>query len=538
MAPQKGADIQSLKKNILPILIIFLIYLTGVINTFWFMLKNNLAVVPGDLGDARFVALVLEHNFQYFFGQPFGEFWSPLWMFFPQPYTLAMSDAMSGALPLYAPWRLVGMDMLTSMQLFNFSAATANFISAFALARVFNISRIGSALAAYLFAFAMPRTGFLNHPQLAAHWWTPLVFIGLLKSWNYLTLADNWRSYIYAALAGFALAAQFWSAFYLGWFLCVGLLAIGIIGSIYLLVRKIPIRVAHAIAAAIFSCGFLALVSPLAIKYLHTAKIIGDRDPLVIFFSLPTINSWFLPTESSAFYKSLFQTNLPYHPIYGEFLMFPGFIPLGTFFVMTLLAIYRPRNVTPGKFILCAALLAIIILTLRFNEKNSYWTHLMPFIPGAKAIRAMGRIVLPLLLGFGLIAGFSFDGLHLIKNKYARKILPGLLVLLAVAEHWNYNNYGFPKSEALARISSIPTLSLESCSSFYFRGRGEPEFLTQLDAMQLAQISKIPTINGYSGGEHPKYRDFGLNTPAKVTSLQVDGWLIFWGYQSEKLCIL
>jgi hypothetical protein len=74
----------------------------------------DLSRMPGDEGDGYFNACVLEHGWQWLSGQQ-SHFWDAPF-YYPQPNVIAYSDCHLGTLPLYAAFRLLGLDRETSFQ--------------------------------------------------------------------------------------------------------------------------------------------------------------------------------------------------------------------------------------------------------------------------------------------------------------------------------------------------------------------------------------------------------------------------------------
>lgn len=96
---------------------------------------SGLRLTQGDEGDARFVHYVLEHGFRYLRGEAaHARFWDAPF-FHPATNTIAYSDPLLGVLPLYAPWRAVGLPPDTAFQFWVFTITSLNFLSALWLLR-------------------------------------------------------------------------------------------------------------------------------------------------------------------------------------------------------------------------------------------------------------------------------------------------------------------------------------------------------------------------------------------------------------------
>ena len=514
-------------------LIVSLIFLIGCFNQYWLIVKDNWAMLPGDLGDARLIALLLEHSHRWLMGDVFGSFWGPSWNFYPQTNSLAMSDIMLGATPFYTPWRILGVDPWTAFQYWVVTSGIANFWSAWLLGRKIGLSSIASAFCGYIFAFSLPRTGFFNHPQLMAHWWTPLALtfwlLAIRSKKNSKVSLAHWS---WSILAGLCLAAQFWSAFYLGWFLGIFIAALILAGLICHPIMTPRFFVRQVKTLLITLVIFLLSVAPLATKYLVMAKILGPRSKDVIFESLPTLYAWALPTDSSYFYSNLFKTFSPIYPNFSEYLMFPGLIPLlaTIFFIIRFFFTRRRKGL---EFLAAFTALLVFCVTLRI-EFDSLWPTVMKVIPGSTAIRAMSRLCLPMLLPLGICAGASWD--LIIRTR--AKILGLIFGFILIAEQYNTNQYAFPKIDARRRSELVANSVDKSCLNFYYRGREEPEFISHLDAMTASMVNKIPTLNGYSGGSHPIYNELALDRLKESKLETMQGWLSYWKHTDQNTCII
>jgi len=137
-------------------------------------------LIPGNLGDSRFVNLILEHNFQSVIGKE--ELPSPS-QFFPHKYTLFYASNLFGTTPIYLIPRTMGFSMETSFQIWFFLLESLNAIAFLFLLKTFKVHRaIGFPLA---FA-AVSSSAFVfkvGHPQLLAifPFFFSLVFIEISR---------------------------------------------------------------------------------------------------------------------------------------------------------------------------------------------------------------------------------------------------------------------------------------------------------------------------------------------------------------------
>src|SRR5260370_254542 len=104
-------------------------WLAGLLVAFYPVLFTGFARTPGDLGDARLVNFLLEHDWRWLTGRAgHRDLWSPP-VFYPAAHTAAYSDLLLSALPFYAPWRLLGLPPDTPFQLLLLTAVPLHFWS-------------------------------------------------------------------------------------------------------------------------------------------------------------------------------------------------------------------------------------------------------------------------------------------------------------------------------------------------------------------------------------------------------------------------
>lgn len=470
-----------------------LIFLTGL----WFFFKQLIVTkfdaVPGDLGDSRFNALVLEHGYRFLRHDAWHQaFWSPKWSFFPHKNILAYSDNLLGTLPLYALARWVGLGEMAAFNAWIVLLSVANFAAMFLLLRGLQLSRLGAALGGFVFAFAMPRGAQLNHVQLFAQFFTPLCFYCLVQ----LRQVRPWA--VWGAVG--CLVMQLYAAVYLGWFLALAL-GISVIVAAVLAARSRDFRATlgvcfrrlwlHAVAATLL--GAAALL-PMAIHYARAQAEVGPRQYGEISMMLPRISSYVVPANYTAVYHWLLgiSKRLPYAQ---EHTLFAGFAVILCSIVMLVSLMRAPRTITKNgwNYVWIAIWLSTIVATLFVN--GSLWQLLRHAIPGAGAIRAVSRIVLLQLLALGVAAAWAVSWLE----KRAGVFAAGLLAVLVIVENSGAANYHFSAREHAARIARVKSeLTGKPCAAFLLTGTGEA-YRTHLDAMWASLETKTPTVNGYSG---------------------------------------
>ena len=93
----------SYRSNAICIGFFFIVLLVGILPP-----VDWLKAIPGDLGDARFNSVILEHSYKFLF-EAGSNFWSPEF-FYPFPGVLAFSDTHLGSVWSYVILRGLGLD--------------------------------------------------------------------------------------------------------------------------------------------------------------------------------------------------------------------------------------------------------------------------------------------------------------------------------------------------------------------------------------------------------------------------------------------
>jgi hypothetical protein len=191
-------------------------------------------------------------------------------------------------------------------------------------------------------------------------------------------------------------------------------------------------------------------------------------------------------------------------------LMLITFLDQPKFLVWTLaatvipLAVSAPRQYRPAAWLLWKALVVALAAVLIFYTRDSLWLAYSKIIPGAVAIRAVGRVVLVILVpaALGLAALVEF----LDRRRWA--LLSWLVILICLAEQ----GVKIPSFDAAANRATINNLASRidrTRTAFYYHpDDGQAFYLHHLDAMWASLAAGVPTINGYSGHAPRAWEDF------------------------------
>ena len=443
-------------------------------------------LMPGDLGDARFINYVLEHGYLYLKGNALhSNFWD-MPIFYPLKNTLAFSDILLGGMIIYIPVRFF-FNPQTSLQIWLFIVCILNYFSMyFLLAKYFKFNPLSSSLGAFIFAFSLPRYAQIYHMQLYLHFYTVfsvICFISLKKDNS--KLKNNLLFFFGVSL----LALQLYSSFYLGWFT---IFASFLFLIIFLMFKKTRLKIFDFIKfykkeLLIYSVIFFLAVYPMCYHYLA----VGTQFEFFDFDNLK-IKS-FLDSGSLIdilFFKSTFGNDCEQH--------------LGIGYITTLFLIFGMFFFKHRKY--CLIFFISVILIFSFLPSRYV---LYNIFPGACAIRASSRIILLFLLFYSVfIAQFTQS----IKNKFLLFFIVTLIVFEQIPARYHFE---WSKKEHAKRLSVLYLDKSCKVVSYYMQDKknlAPVSGFVLLDIIWFALSNNVYTTNGYSG-----------YVPDKIESENIDG---------------
>jgi len=510
--------------------VVAVIFVTGLWFLFGQLAIARFRVVPGDLGDGRWNAILLEHGFRFLRGDAWHRaLWSPNWSFYPHENVLAYSDNLLGTLPLYAIFRALHCNEMAAYDAWAVAMAIGNFLAMYAFLRAVDQSRIGAALGGFVFAFSMPRGEQLNHLQLFPHCFTPLCFYFLTR------LRTLRPSAVWGAVACAVL--QLYAGIYLGWFLG---LALGICATVTLVMalasrqfrngilfglRRLWV---HSVVAMV--AGAVSLL-PLVIHYARAQAEVGPRSFSEMVGMLPRPLSYFLPADYTWLYRTSLLKIKPTLPVSHEQVMFTGFLVLLCAVAELLVHARRQRPIAEHwwQYSLLSVWIITVIATLWID--GSLWQYLYRILPGAGGIRAVARIALLQLLPLGAAAAWAATWVQ----KRLGLAVVTVLAALVVLENSGTANYHFTVSEHSSRVHRIETeLLAENCRTFLLVGAEDP-YKIHMDALWASLETQTPTLNGFSGNIPPEWP---FETPRTARLLRMRSWLGRHNANTEGLCLL
>jgi len=462
--------------------------------------------IPGDLVDARFNSVILEHLFQWVEGRTLNV-WSPTF-FYPFQNVLAFSDNHFGSAWSYILFRLSGLPRESAFLGWFIVGNLLNFWVAYYALRRLGFSVAASGAGAFVFAFSLPALAKESHAQLMYRFAVPLAFVSLFNFFQTKRLALFSQSM-------FWLAVQFYCSIYLGIFLVYLLLALTI-SMVLCQHRNIfhgwwssfgaqPIR--RHLASLLMLLFSFAAIGWLLFHYQSTSAFYGfSRKPDEILSILPKPSSYLL-ADSSPLSRWVGQL-VPKSPMRHEQQLFFG---IGVSLLGIIGAWHAWFGHTQKAVIRIASLtlLLLIVLTISIDGYSAYRWLLT--LPGISSIRAVSRVVLVMLFPLGILVATCFEHVNLdIKIQWMRFVMLLVMVGILVVETIGYQPYRTPLTEWAKRQitlkSLLPAKLAQDAVIYVTNTRADRENdLVEVDGMILAQDLGMPTLNGYSGNITPGY---------------------------------
>jgi hypothetical protein len=474
--------------------------------------------VPGDLGDARFNAYILEHTFQRIDTRNL-PYVSPK-IFYPYPGTIFLSDTHIGDVAVYIFFRYLGIAEFPSFTLWFFAGYLLTFAASYYALLQLRFGPFVAVSAAIIFTFSLPSIAQFGHAQLVYRFGVPLAFLSLL---NFLRTGQV--KHIFSLVAWTSL--QLLCSIYTGMFLVLVLAAVAA-WSLFLNRRVRPLRDllrlslldgrslvrgrsirrwTTLLVAAIPAVGAILLLR----AYHHWSVIYGlGRAWKEIAPMVPRPQSYLL-MDILPYWKVIYETFIGADvPTRYEHNMFMGFGALSLFLVGTAAAIAGdvPRyqdNLARMTLLTLVSLFAVLTM---FGNDTLYF--FLTYLPGLNSIRAVTRIVVVLMFPIAIVVATGAEAMLRTRPRTPGLWAVGILLTVSLLEISMIGKGNFPISESDRRTDAIVDEARRQSSGivnpilFVMEGDELP-YKVHLDAMFAAQQLGWPTVNGYSGNLVPGY---------------------------------
>lgn len=468
----------------------------GLIASAYPMIFSGLRTTHGGLGDARLVNYILEHGYLWVMQYPGHQsFWN-VPVFYPYPNVSAFTEAMLGVGPFYWIWRWLGFAADTSFQLWLLTVWSLNFAASYWMLRCCLRARaLTASCGAYLMSFASVLQAQFGHPQML-----PLFYVAVAVAALSRIFAANHdpagarRQRVWIAVFFACAVLQAYSCLYTFFFF--GLFC-GLTLLWSLLLKETRGRIVAVVAGqwpvlAIFLLLSVCALAVLAQPYLITAANVGVRRYSTNL--IPRWYSWLMMSPGNCLYA--WMHSIPGIPAANpEYSVGLGFFTLAVYLV----GLWHHRRSAPITVLLLATASLIVLSTLAGD--SSLWKYVYTYVPGGKAIRAVGRVGIVLLVPASLGLTLCLERLR----SRGRTAVLTLVVLICFAEqlHW----HGWIEKQVLRDHVDAIASRIDRDSQAFFLVRTAPEdyrFVAD-DALWVELASGVPTINGRYGNRPPNW---------------------------------
>lgn len=489
-------------------------------------LGDGFSHVFGEPYDGNIAIAILEHWFRVFQGRAA---WRVTGYFYLHPDTLGYNDGYVLYGVLYAPWRAIGCDPYLASDLVNMVVKATGFACFHLFARRALQMRFGwSLLGAALFTTANDSMVQASHVQLLAVAFAPLLALlvwqaGAAWASGFAVRAACWGCAA-SAFYGAWLLSTFYMAWFFGLFACLsaclaGVAALPGVGAPAWRLHR-PHRPPVWPLLVVFACLALS-VWPFVSVYLPKAAETGMHRFTAVRPFVPSVSDLL----------NVGPNNLIVGPLYGMWKIkagvqapdggeaMVGFPPLLLLLALCGMARYGRANAQiPGwPRVLALATLLALILSVHLGGWMP-WRLVYALVPGGKAVRVVSRFLIFLAGPVTLLA--MLYAAHLTRHWRGWQV-----ALVAAALLLEQVNRAPPvflnRRQENALIASIPAPP-PGCHAFYARNRrlaplnGPPAldalYHHNVDAMLIAAMTGLPTINGFSTFNPP---DWNFADPAR-----------------------
>lgn len=463
--------------------------IVGMTMAFHPMLLSGFAHAQADPADSRLLNYVLEHGHRWLGGE--GDLWNPNY-FYPQRNAAAFSEVMLGLLPFYSLWRWAGLPPDSAFQGWMLTMGALNYLAAWLFfRRALSFGAPAAAFGAFLFSFGASRLAQLGHQQLLPHFFTVLALHALVRLFQGATPQQSrfWIAVFFASVT-----LQIHSGVYHGWFLCF-VLGLSLLWAMVLREQRerlwSVVRL-HPVAWVAGAVGMMLSLVPLAQPYLLAAREVGYRSFSEAEGMLPRFQSWFHMGWQSWLYGWTASLR-PFRTLPMEWEHRLGLGAVTT--VVMVVSLWRERHRPLVKLMVAVSVSAILLVSY-YRWGFSFWRGLFHLVPGANALRAVSRMGLLLLIPASLGLAYFVERFH----AHRRRWLVLLFAAVSVLEQGQRAGW----HDKLSQRADVETLAARipgGCEAFFYAPVQSAKSweVTHLDAIWVAMLRGIPTVNGYSG---------------------------------------
>ena len=402
-------------------------------------------------------------------------------IFYPEPRTLAFSDAMLVEGVIAAPLIWLGIAPVLVHNLMLLGAIVLSGAAMFMLVRYLTRSRGAALLAGTIFAFPPYRFEHIMHMELQWVMWVPLAFLALHRTIDRARVRDGLAT-------GAAVGLQMLSSIYYGIFLATLLPVSGLLlqfGHRRADIRRTTIAL---VAGAILA---LALIGPYTRPYLQARDRVGERPTGQIrTFAARPADYLLVPRENWLYGRWQMRGE-------GERRLFPGAVAC----LLAVVAVFlRP----PSRVIVVYGLAAVVAFEASLGFRGYLYSFLYEHISAFRALRAPARLGIFVVFFLAVLSSFGYTFLAAALRRRNRVILLLILLSAVLLEDFTtvslvtYPNTAPPVYRLLASqpagiVAEFPMPTINSLPG------PDPKYSYK------SIFHWRPLVNGYSGFYPPTY---------------------------------
>lgn len=511
--------------SIVRIMLFILAFIATLSVVFHTQLSTGFDFVVGSRFDGMIETSILHHWYNVLTGHAK---WDQVAYFYPYKDTLGYNDGYFIFGLIYSIYKLLGFDVFLASEFVNLSIKCIGFLSFFYLTRhVLKLGFYTSLAGSIVFTLSNSLTVQMHHAQLLSLAFAPLLTALLLKYFSALIKGDRKGSIITGICAAIFLSAWLITTFYMAWFyLLFALFFIFLFMSSVIFskdARRTLFGKFDLYSIFIPFAFFIGSLIPFLIVYLPKAKETGGQNLDSVTYYAPKIGNLLDPGSTNFLFGKIADTLFTRHfssvQRVGELNVgFPPFILI--IFIVSLCSFLFIKNKDISKKLVASLIMALFISFAVMIKQGDFflWEYIWKFVPGAKGMRVTSRYALFLIFPLALLATLFISG----RIVRIAKPLAFLFGVLLITEQINISHSAnFDRKSNLTFLNNLPAPPVE-CKSFYVLGQRKGEFDADsdkididlyphnVDAMFIAEIFRLRTINGYSTF-NPKDWDFAKN---------------------------
>lgn len=495
---------------------------------FRFQLANGFSLLFGDSYDGFIEVSILEHWNNVVHG---ASSWHRTLSLYPEQNGLSFNDGYFLFGLIYSAFRAVGADPLLGGELVNIAVRAVGFFGFYAASRRILDIRTEWALAGgAVFTLCNGAYVSMDHAQFLTVCFVPLNAMLLFRAGRALMQDDRQALLKFGAAFMVFYAACLMTGYDIAWFTYLFSIAFVIAWlvlagnerrkRVFGCVRRqaLPI-LALLVLAGLVNLPFLTLYWPMAMASgMRTYEEATRFSPVLLDITNVGEGNYIWSGLNLAAYE-YFMSRYPEE----KGTMANGIPPLTlVLFLAATIALWRRKGPTNDLLLVKRALSATVLITCILTLKIGDFTLYMPiyhWLPGAKGVTVL--VHYQLLLGIPVVA-LGMDFLSSLTLPARWKWAPALLALLSLAEQFNhYHILQLRRTEQVARLATVPATIPADCKAFYIaRNEKDPWapvdglYRHSVDAMLLAEVLRLPTVNGIDSYVPPGYDLFHPEEPA------------------------